>query len=45
LFLHPNVKQSSHDNGKKVIQGRKGKQHHGQPEIANPTTQKIGTQS
>jgi hypothetical protein len=40
LFLHPNTKLSSNDNGNKVIEGRKGKQHHGQPGTTNPTTKK-----
>jgi hypothetical protein len=36
LFLHPNIKLSSNDNGNKVTEGRKGKQHHGQPGTTNP---------
>jgi len=33
LFLHPSPELS-----KKVIEERKGKQYHGQPGTANPTT-------
>jgi hypothetical protein len=36
LFLHPNIKLSSNDNGNKVIEGRNVKQHHGQPGTTNP---------